>query len=444
MPRIIFTSRYLNPSKSKKQMKNYVNYIATRSGVEKISFPKTQQSPTLKQKDWIKEQISLSPQYKESLAYEDYKQNPTRENASELISYIAENQYEQGADIENYVDYIAYRPRAERGKGGHGLWGCEKNISLSQVAKEAANHKGTIWTHVISLCREDAKRLGYDNAKAWEDLVKSKLPVIAKSMHIPLDKLKWYGAFHDESYHPHIHLMVYSENPNQGYLKKQGIEAMRSAFATSIFQEELYQVYVQKDEARKNLHTAAEKEIKGLVEKLDKKEPPVELVILLEQLSTELKKVKGKTDYGWLKGEPKRLTDRIVSELAKEPDIDRLYQLWRKLKEETVKTYQEKPGNTTKLEEETEFLKIKNMVIRYAKAIQKENIITQSVQKGTVASEETKPVFLSAGKASAELLRSFSRLIEQDCQNRYQQEQERTESKLYQKIKEQKEALGLK
>ena len=43
--------------------------------------------------------------------------------------------------------------------------------SLEKVAKEIADHSGNVWTHVVSLRRDDAQKMGYDNLKAWRDLV---------------------------------------------------------------------------------------------------------------------------------------------------------------------------------------------------------------------------------------------------------------------------------
>ena len=104
--------------------------------------------------------------------------------------------------------YIAKRPRAER-RGAHGLFtDADIPINLSKVAEEVANHDGNVWTHIISLRREDAARLGYDNAYAWRNLLRSQAENIAENMKIPLTDLRWYAAYHDESYHPHVHMVV--------------------------------------------------------------------------------------------------------------------------------------------------------------------------------------------------------------------------------------------
>lgn len=297
MAKIIFTSRYLSNA-PKKQLKNFVNYMATRPGVELSSngkFPATE-----KQIKFIDTQAEQYPEIKSSFEYEDYQKNPTIANASELISAIAEKYMDDSAYLKNYVDYIAHRPRAERSSQGHGLWsGTNQPITLSKVAEEVANHKGNVWTHVISLRREDAQRLGYDNADAWRELVKSKIPVIADSMKIPIDQLKWYGAFHDAENHPHIHMLVYSEDTKKGYLNKNGIEKMRQTFGTAIFHDDLMHVYAEKDEVRKTVKDIAEKKMKELTAHINQRDTsnPVIASLLLE-LSKELRQTKGKKQYG--------------------------------------------------------------------------------------------------------------------------------------------------
>jgi len=367
MARIIFTSRYLKRV-SKQQAENMVNYYATRDGAEKIISNKLHSS---KQKDFIEREVTAKPFLKDSFEYEDYEANPTAANASELITRIAEHSLESEGNLENYIDYLAHRPRAEREESGHALWSAfGEGVDLAEVINEVSNHKGNKWTHVVSLTRADAERLGYDNANAWQSLVKSKLPIISENMGTPLADLKCYGAFHNEAHHPHIHLLVYSRNPKKGFLKNAGIEKMRSSFATAIFKNDLLHVYEQKDILRKQLNELSAEKMKQLTKQIESRNTANPIIVaLMERLSTELKKVKGKTDYGWLKGVPKNLVDEIMLELSKDSDIAAMYRLWCDMKDETLKTYMKKPPKHTALADEIEFRKIKNMVIHCAKNI---------------------------------------------------------------------------
>ena len=181
MPRIIFTSRYLRGA-GVGQVKNLLNYMATRPNAEKIPISQSSKA-TKKQREWIEKEIKRQPHLMGLFEYEDYVKDPTKANASELIEKIAEQQIETAEGIENYVGYLAKRPRAERGGQGHALWnGSDEPINLRKVTQEAAAHRGRIWTHVVSLRREDAERLGYDNAEAWRELVKEKSTEMAREI----------------------------------------------------------------------------------------------------------------------------------------------------------------------------------------------------------------------------------------------------------------------
>ena len=225
---IIVTSRYLKSGskKAESKRKNYTKYIATREGAEVRSQDKNNSAATSteKQKQLLKELINEFPESKKYLEYEDFTSNPTMENASELISAIIERNADVIGNRQNFVGYMAMRPGAEK-RGQHGLFnGSDEPIVLNQVTEEVAHHPGNVWSHVVSLRREDAVRLGYDNSERWRELVMRHISDIANAQKIPLCNMKWYAAFHDTTHHSHIHLIVYSTNPKQGYLTKDGIK----------------------------------------------------------------------------------------------------------------------------------------------------------------------------------------------------------------------------
>ena len=222
LSQIIVTSRYLKSGtqKSKNKRRNYTKYIATRETVEvrDQNIMDRNDNATKNQEQLLNDLLSDFPEAKKYLEYEDYTVNPTVENASELISTIIERNADVIGNRQNFVGYMAMRPGVQK-RGSHGLFN-EKDepIILDRVANEIANHKGNVWSHVISLRREDAIRLGYDNSEAWRQLVMRHISDIAKNQKISLCNLKWYAAFHDTTHHPHIHLLVYSENTKEGFL----------------------------------------------------------------------------------------------------------------------------------------------------------------------------------------------------------------------------------
>jgi hypothetical protein len=322
MGQIIFTSRYLRGA-SKPQLKNLVEYMAKRPGVAVDESISASYPATKSQKGFIAQILKLVPETGRTSEYMDYTKNPTKGKAEELIQKFVEDNLADADDIKHYIDYIAKRPKAERTAGAHGLWnGADEPISLVKVADEVSNRKGAVFTHVISLRREDADRLGYNNAAAWRSLITSKAHVMADAMNIPFEDFKWYAAFHDADSHPHVHVLAYSTGARAGYLSKAGIDKMRSAFATEIFKQDLYNIYDQKTAVRQQLNASADVKVREIAERIRAK--PYDNVLMEQmilRLSAELRHVRGRKVYGNLKGADKQtarnLVDAIVAELGK-------------------------------------------------------------------------------------------------------------------------------
>ena len=256
MAKLILTSRYIRDAPPE-HLQNYVRYISTREGVEKADESKKNLPATSAQKDLIRQLLKDMPESRDMLEYEDYRQRPTIGNASEFITQALERDLDMAAMKENYVDYLANRPRVER-IGEHGLFtDAGRPVILAEVQKEVSGHKGPVWTHVISLRREDAARLGYDSAREWMALLRSKRAMLSRHMKIDSADLRWYAAFHNEGHHPHVHLMVYSAKDNDGFLTKAGIEAMRSELAHDIFRQDFAQIYEGQNLARSSLKEKA-------------------------------------------------------------------------------------------------------------------------------------------------------------------------------------------
>ena len=369
MSQLIVTSRYLKSGtqKSKNKRRNYTKYIATRETVE-VRDQNTvdrNDNATKNQKELIDDLLSDFPEAKRYLEYEDFKANPTVENASELISTIIERNADIIGNRQNFVGYMAMRPGVEK-RGSHGLFN-EKDepIILNQAANEIAEHKGNVWSHVVSLRREDAVRLGYDNSDAWRELVKRHISDIAKAQNIPLCNLKWYAAYHDTTHHPHIHLLVYSTNPKQGFLTKAGIDKIRSAFANDIFHDDLQSIYQEQTVSRDELKAVSKNEFESIVNIIasnDHTDPQLEE--LIRKLYIQLQNVKGKKVYGYLPKEIKETVNKIFSELAKDENIRQLYDKWCSLERLKYKTYTLKETELPELSANKVFQPLRNMIIR--------------------------------------------------------------------------------
>ena len=369
LSQIIVTSRYLKSGtqKSKNKRRNYTKYIATRETVE-VRDQNTidrNDNATKNQKELIDDLLSDFPEAKRYLEYEDFKANPTVENASELISTIIERNADIIGNRQNFVGYMAMRPGVEK-RGSHGLFN-EKDepIILNQAANEIAEHKGNVWSHVVSLRREDAVRLGYDNSDAWRELVKRHISDIAKAQNIPLCNLKWYAAYHDTTHHPHIHLLVYSTNPKQGFLTKAGIDKVRSVFANDIFHDDLQSIYQEQTVSRDELKAVSKNEFESIVNMIasnDHTDPQLEE--LIRKLYIQLQNVKGKKVYGYLPMELKETVNKIFSELAKDENIQQLYDKWCSLERLKYKTYTQKEMELPELVDNKVFQPVRNTIIR--------------------------------------------------------------------------------
>ena len=365
MAKFILKWRYIK-SGSAKHSTNLVKYIATREGVERCDESWKHQPATQEQQRLIKELTNDFPDSVDSFEYQDYISRPTKSSASEFISRTIEENLDLIGKKENYVGYIAMRPRVEK-QGSHGLFTQKDEvINLSEVAKTVAEHEGAVWTTIMSLRREDAERLGYDNAGAWRDMLRGQANKLAKAMGIPLVDLRWYAAFHNEGEHPHIHLISYSVG-KEPYMTEQGLLNFKSDFAHEIFRNDYYHIYQDQTAHRNALRELGREKMADIVEQINNGAYDNETIkIMLRELVEELNNHKGKMVYGYMSKRAKNIVDGIVDELANDERIAELYNLWYEQKENIVRTYQDTMPQRIPLSQNKEFRTIKNAVIQEA------------------------------------------------------------------------------
>ena len=268
-----------------------------------------------------------------------------------------------------YMRYIATRPRAEK-HGEHGLFGAEDAVDLEKTLGELKAHEGNVWTIIYSLRREDAARLGYDNAASWRALLRSKQADFAEAMQIPPLQLRWYAAFHDEGDHPHIHMMLWSDDPKYGFLRKDKLLHLQSILTNMIYADELKAVYVQKDIAYKDMTGAARETMRRIVDQLETVEdPPESIQQKLLELALELRTVSGKKQYGYLKKPLKDKVDSIVDELEKLHEVAAYYAVWNDLRDTLEGYYKNRPRQHNPLSQQKEFHAIKNAIIQEAERL---------------------------------------------------------------------------
>ena len=471
MAKLVTKFKYLKPNR-KVSAGGYAKYIATREGVEKIDDTKKFAPATTKQKNLIEKILKDFPDSKDMFEYVDYLEKQNVGSASDFISRVMEDYAYEISGRKAYADYIATRPRAER-FGSHGLFTDDGvQVQLSKVTEELDKHKGNIWTAIISIRREDAQRLGFNTGARWRDMLRTQTEALAKNLKIPMENLRWYAAFHNESYHPHVHLIAYSTVENEGYLTQKGVENLRSSFAKDIFQQDLLCIYEKQTEHRDKLRAEARDMVENLVSKINSEiYISASIQHKLLELADRLSKTKGKKVYGYLKPAVKSLVNSIVEELASDDRIKKLYDLWYEQKENTIRTYTDEIPDRIPLVNNKEFKSIKNAVIKEALKLnltedvveKSENSDNESVTKPFEYEENTsaESVFdsdrgflyprysiktnrKSAVASSLYLLRYLCNIIQNQLRFEEKQKAQRTDKKLQQKINDKKHAQGLK
>ena len=471
MAKLVTKFKYLKPNR-KVSAGGYAKYIATREGVEKIDSSQKFASATEKQKHLIEKIIKDFPDSKDMFEYADYLEKQNQGSASDFISRVMEDYAYEISGIKAYAEYIATRPRAER-FGSHGLFTDDGvQVQLSKLTEELDKHKGNIWTAIISIRREDAQRLGFNTGARWRDMLRTQTEALAKNLKIPMENLRWYAAFHNESYHPHVHLIAYSTVENEGYLTRKGVENLRSSFAKDIFQQDLLCIYERQSEHRDKLRAEARDIVEDLVSKINSEiYISASIQNKLLKLADRLSKTKGKKVYGYLKPDVKALVDSIVEELASDDRIKKLYDLWYEQKENTIRTYTDEMPQRIPLVDNKEFKSIKNAIIKEAMKL---NITEDEIEKSENTDEEPVSNLLeyeentsvesvfdsdkgvlyprysiktnrnSVAVSSLYLLRYLCNIIQNQLRFEERQKVQRTDKKLQQKINDKKHDQGLK
>ena len=370
MARLIVKSPYFKGGGAK-PAGGYLRYIATR---ERVEILPDDRPPTKRQTQLIEKLTKDFPDTKTLLEYGDYAAHPTKFNASQFLTLSMEENWSKVQELDGYAKYIATRPRAER-LGEHGLFGDEDAVDLNAAMAEVNSYTGNIWTHIISLRREDAERLGFDHADAWRALLRAHRNDIAESMHIPPEDFRWYAAFHDEGGHPHVHMMAWSKTPGQAYLNRDGIRKIKSVLTNQIFQQELLHIYEDKSQSRDELVRETRSAMLALAQKMQNSacdHPEAEQMI--RELALELGSDKGKKSYGYLSKNLKQKVDAIVDQMELLPSVDECYGHWWKLQCRLNDFYAEKERQRPPLSQQREFRQIKNAVLQVAEQVRQNEI----------------------------------------------------------------------
>ena len=395
MARIVLISPYLKGGKNAAKLAQRTRYVATRPGVELLADERSTLPATKKQRDFITRLLKSFPSCWELIEYEEYLNHPTQGSASAFIQQVQENYIEVLDQKENFIDYISHRPGVQK-DGEHGLWDAHGKVqNLAQAVREVAEHTGNVWTPVVALRREDAERLGYDSAENWQALVNASICDIANAYKIRPENLRWYAAFHQKPNQVHIHMIIFSADPKEGYLTKEGIREMKSVFARRIYHADRMHIYQQKDTARQELQAQTRRAMVECIVQLEHgvvDNPRLEQ--LTEELAERLLTIKGRKVYGYLPPRVKAIVDAIVEELAKDERVSAAYETWQTLYEQVCLDYDQRPRKRLPFSQQKEFRSVRNMIIqetlqwiaerqRYADALR-----TPSAQEGPIIKKD--------------------------------------------------------
>lgn len=374
MPRVIVKSSYMT---DRTHIVNYLRYIATREGVERLKPDILYRTATLRQRMFVAKhraeleklpeyhayeqvptvnnasklitayanrEVQSAQEYREYAGaareqpvaedsrpatqkqvnfiekhkteaeglpeYEDYLKNGTVGDASALIGLIAE---QHPTDPTMYLRYIAERPGVETGGEKDGLFDLHGKADLEAECDHVLNSDSVVWAHIVSLRREDAERTGMDAPEAWRRQMAAEASKIASIYHISLSNLHVLGAFHNEGHHPHIHMLVYSDDPTEGKVAKAHLKTagqkMRSAFTNAIFKNDLAQIKELKTKARDELRQQLRDFKKSLYDKDAKINPDIAQAV--SELAKNLPET-GKKQYAFLPSEMKRQVEDIL------------------------------------------------------------------------------------------------------------------------------------
>lgn len=470
MPKIIITSRYL---KGSTQTKNLVKYMATREGSQIYTPQEVSETASEKQIKLIQRLLNRFPESKNLFEYQDFTDNPSVKNANELISEIIERNADMMGSRSSLVSYMAERPGVQK-LGEHGLFSDTNTlIYLNSVMAEVESYEGNIWSHVVSLKREDAERLHFNTPEAWRKLLLRHIDTIATATNIKVDNLKWYAAYHDKAHHPHIHLIIFSKDPKQkGFLTNEGIEQIKSKLVNDIFHDELAHLYQKQTQIRDRLRQEAKEIMKQYLSELESNEYiNPKLQTLLIKLHEQLNSISGKKVYGYLPKTVKATVDEILSELVKHPTLSKMYSLWCELEQEKYSTYSDVEQEIAPIEKQNTFKPIKNAILKAALELtsidnefqlDSDEIVLSDIKSSPksvllrISSDNPNYVILNKNmnlkarlsktpvSTAFSLLRSLGRLISDDYNRELDKKQMFIDSKLRQAVSRQKEAIGVK
>ena len=164
-----------------------------------------------------------------------------------------------------HLYYIADRNNALPDKDGNTIFGYmnyknlnnHKKCDIAKHIKDTSLMKNNVYRGIISLKEDDAIRLGYDNRKSWESMIKKALYPISAVMGIPFSRLEYVGVVHMKKGNPHLHYMFWDREQgiNDSFITITQQNKIRDITTKAIYKDELQELYKQKDELKKDIRS---------------------------------------------------------------------------------------------------------------------------------------------------------------------------------------------
>ena len=313
-----------------------------------------------------------SKKYTEKIACEHYQ-----------TEIYTDDNIEREFQTDKWLKYIANRPSS---KGLFNQFGAIDEIEAVQCAEE--NFNSIKWSHIVSLERADAERLGYDNPQAWQTLIAAKLPDIARLHNISLENIVVNASYHDKDHHPHIHLFVYSQDSREGHFKGTGAlinrtERIKSLFTNEIFRGDLEHIKVQKNEIQTQLQQALRQKCIAIAQKTHI--PSSELLERFSEISNIMLDTQGRRYYEYQSaGVKTKINELLKCAVKSDKYINQIYLQLKANQEEFVRAYNDDDEKVKERMNEWEkrFFepnkhddkRLHNIVIEYASKVASTNV----------------------------------------------------------------------
>jgi hypothetical protein len=218
-----------------------------------------------------------------------------------------------------------------------------------------------------------------------------------------VEDLEWYGAFHNTTHHPHVHLVILSKR-QEGFLSEKGIKELHRAFGQDIFRDEQYKLTTIETGYRNEMKD----NLADLLQQIQARQsfPDSDYYLfLLRKIKDELQQQKGKKLYGYLPRKMKRLVDFALHEFAKDDILSEIYAKWNEVNREKLSLYYDtKDKSDVPIEKNPELRSLKNMLIRTALGMNfNAQTTVNTARLGFLFSMLAKQIVNSAGKRLDEL-----------------------------------------